>query len=435
MFVQLLKDWKGKSAGERLDVPEEFASLLLEQKVAQPCEDPTPALVARAAEQAASRLAQNLDGAITRVLAQFADAQTQSRRHAVPAIFGDGARPGDHDPRKTFGDWLLHVARQDDGYLEKAYGSVRSKAAMTESSGTAGGYLVPPEFYDKLLAIVAEEAIIRPRAFVQPMASATLQFPFLDVTTAQSAGTSPFFGGVVMNWTEEAQNRTETEPQFKQMELKAHELSGYAVSSNVLLQDAGFGLERFLMTLFARAIAWYEDYAFLQGTGVGKPQGILTSKPVISVTRNAGGAVKFVDVATMLSKLLPSSLNRAIWIIHPYVLAQLVQLADAGGRVVWVPNNGGAQKKVPGTLFGLDVLTTEKVPALGTKGDVMLVDPTMYVVGDRMQIEIAASEHVNFLKNQTTWRVVERVDGQPWLDNVITLQDGASTVSPFVVLN
>ena len=38
-------------------------------------------------------------------------------------------------------------------------------------------------------------------------------------------------------------------------------------------------------------------------------------------------------------------------------------------------------------------------------------------------------------KNQTTWRVVERVDGQPWLDNVITLQDGTSTVSPFIVLN
>ena len=78
---------------------------------------------------------------------------------------------------------------------------------------------------------------------------------------------------------------------------------------------------------------------------------------------------------------------------------------------------------------------TEKVPALGTKGDLMLLDPSFYVIGDRMQIEIAASEHVNFLKNQMTWRVVERVDGQPWLDKPVTLQDGATQVSPFVVLN
>jgi hypothetical protein len=34
-----------------------------------------------------------------------------------------------------------------------------------------------------------------------------------------------------------------------------------------------------------------------------------------------------------------------------------------------------------------------------------------------------------------TWRFVQRVDGRPWLDNVITLQDGSTTVSPFVVLN
>jgi hypothetical protein len=97
------------------------------------------------------------------------------------------------------------------------------------------------------------------------MASATLQFPYRDVTTVQSAGVSPFFGGVQMFWTAEAQTRTETEPQFKMMELKAWELSGYTVSSNVLLQDAAFGLEKFLFTLFGQAIAWFEDYAFLQG--------------------------------------------------------------------------------------------------------------------------------------------------------------------------
>src|SRR3954454_1074060 len=107
------------------------------------------------------------------------------------------------------------------------------------------------------------------------MASATLQFPFLDITTVQAAGVTPFFGGVQMVWTAEAQTRTETEPTFKQMELRAWELSGYSVSSNVLLQDSIIGLERFLMTLFAKAIAWYEEYAFLQGSGAGKPQGML----------------------------------------------------------------------------------------------------------------------------------------------------------------
>src|SRR4029077_17444010 len=182
-----------------------------------------------------------------------------------------------------------------------------------------GGYIVPPDFYQQLLSIAAEQNTFRQRAFVQPMASATLQFPYLDITTVQSAGVSPFFGGVQAYWTAEAQTRTETEPQFKMMELKAQELSGYSVSSNVLLQDAAFGLEKFLYTLFGKAVAWYEQYAFLQGNGVGKPLGVLNANATISVTRQTGGKVQYQDVATLFSKLLPGSINRAVWVISPTV--------------------------------------------------------------------------------------------------------------------
>jgi HK97 family phage major capsid protein len=168
---------------------------------------------------------------------------------------------------------------------------------------------------------------------------------------------------------------------------------------------------------------------------VGKPLGMLNAPAALSITRNTGGTFVYADAAKMISRLLPSSQKRAIWVMHPFVIEKAVQLADTSGRLVWVPNIGGAQEKVPGYLFNLPIFVSEKVPALGTKGDVMLLDPSLYVIGDRMQIEVAASEHVNFLKNQMTWRIVERVDGQPWLDKPITLQDAASTVSPFVVLN
>ncbi len=429
MFVQLTKDFLGHPPGQRIDVADDQAQLLIQRGIAAPvADDPLAPLVGRATEQLTQRLTESINVA----LRQFADAQSQSRRVARPILFGSD---GDGNPKKSFGDWLLHVARNDEGYLEKVYGTFRTKTAMAESGGSTGGYIVPPEFYDGLMRVVAEQTFFRKRAFVQPMGSASLMFPYLDVTTVQSAGISPFFGGVQMTWTEEAQTRTETEPQFKMMELKAHELSGYAVSSNVLLQDSAFGLEKFLITLFGQAVGWFEEYAFLQGNGVGKPMGVLNCPAAISVNRANANKVQFADVALMLSHLLPSSQRRSIWVIHPYVLAQLVQLADSAGRIIWVPNNGGAQEGVPGTLFGLPVITSEKVPALGTRGDCNLIDPQLYVIGDRMQIEVAASEHVNFLKNQMTWRIVERVDGQPWLEKPITLQDASSTVSPFVILN
>lgn len=438
MFVQLLKDFLGKKAGERISVDDaEGLALVSGGSALAVKDDPLNDLVGNELTGLLDRFTKSADAAITAALHKFADAQKMARKHAAPLLFGPS---GDGDARgKTFGDWLLGVARNDRGYLERHYDSRFNewsvKAALGESSGVTGGYTVPPEFYQALMQVVAENTFIRPRAFVMPMAGATLQFPYLDVTTVQSAGVSPFFGGVQMYWTAEAQTRTETEPQFKQMELKAWELSGYSVSSNVLLQDSVIGLEKFLMTLFGKAIAWFEEYAFLQGNGVGKPQGMLTAGSALAVTRNTGGSVLFPDVANLWAKLLPASWGSAVWTFSPSVVPQLLQLKDGANRAIFISIDQGITKSPNWSLLGRPAFPTEKVPALGTKGDLMLLDPALYVIGDRMSVEVAASEHVNFLKNQMTWRVVERVDGQPWLEKPITLQDGSTQVSPFVVLN
>jgi HK97 family phage major capsid protein len=402
-FVKLTRDYLGKKAGECLSVTESEAQQLINAGIAEKVEvDPITPLVHKRLESALGGFTRSLDGVIQAALKQFADTQTKSRRNAAPVLFGPD---GDGDPKgRTFGDFCLAIARGDRKYVEQYYDSrfveYQAKAALGEASGVTGGYTVPPDFYRSLLALISENSFIRPRAFVLPMASATLQFPYLDVTTVQSAGVSPFFGGVQMYWTAEAQTRTETEPQFKQMELKAWELSGYSVSSNVLLQDSAIGLEKFLMTIFARAIAWFEEYAFLQGNGVGKPQGMLGCPAALTVNRGGGAnTVVFADVATMWSKLLPHSWGSAVWTFSPSVVPQLLQLKDGANRAIFISIDQGAVKTPVWSLLGRPAFPTEKVPALGTKGDLMLLDPTLYVIGDRMQIEIAASEHVNFLKN------------------------------------
>jgi HK97 family phage major capsid protein len=336
MFFKLLKDWNGQKAGTQLTLSDADAAPLVQAGIMEIVrDDPLTPIISRGVENALNGFQKGLDGIITATLKRFADAQAQSRRVGNPILFGEN---GDGDSKKSFGDWLLGVARNDRGYLEKHYGSKfnqwTQKAALGESSGVTGGYTVPPEFYQGLLAIMAENTFIRPRAMVIPMGAATLQIPFLDITTVQAAGVSPFFGGVQMSWTSEAQTRTETEPAFKQMELKAYELSGYSVSSNVLLQDSVLGLEKFLMTLFGQGIAWFEEYAFLQGNGVGKPQGMLGANAAVAVNR-AGGAntVVFADIAGMWAKLLPSSWGKAIWTFSPSEL-------HAGGVAAWGHGGG-----------------------------------------------------------------------------------------------
>jgi HK97 family phage major capsid protein len=447
MFVTLKKEFLGQAAGKVIDLAEAEAQALQASGIAEACQgDPLVPIIQKSMESITSNLTKTMNEVFEGTLKQFKDSQEQARKLAIPAIFGAG-QPG--DPQHNFADWLQHAVAactskgkgsyEAADYLDKHYNqgeiNARQKAALGESSGVTGGYTVPPQFAEKIMSIMAEDTFIRPRAFVQPMTSATLLIPYLDITTAQAAGVSAFFGGMQAAWTAEAQTRTEFEPQFKQLELRPWELSAYSVSSNVLLQDAIGGFEKFLMVLFAKVIGWTEEYAFLQGNGVGKPLGMLNSSgPLVATTRVSAGKISYGDVANLMSRLLPSSLNRAIWVVHPYGLADLVQLRDAAGRVVWVNALGGAQEKVPGYMFGRPVFISEKVPTYGTQGDLSLLDPGLYVIGDRMALEVAASEHVNFLKNQMTWRIVERVDGRPWIEKAITLADGTSTVGPFVTI-
>lgn len=356
---------------------------------------------------------------------------------------------GTSDPEtKTFADWLLAVSRKDVKRLDVVYHSVKggkwldsddatgpsAKAALAEGSGTTGGYLVPPQFIADLLQVASEDAIVRPLAYKQPMSSRTALIPFLDQTTVPTAGRSAFFGGVVASWSGEAGALTETEPTFRLMELVAHKLAGYTLSSNEEVADSAIGLEQLLKTLFAKAINWYEDYAFLRGDGIAKPLGIQNSACAISVSR-AGGANTFTlaDAAKMLSRMLPSSsIDKLRWVMHPYVIPQMInlQVGSATGAN-WVTN---LQDGLGQRLLGIPIKYSEKMAPLGTAFDVLLADFSYYVIGDRKALEVSSSEHYKFANDQMTWRFTYRVDGQPWLNNVITMADSTSTISPFVFL-
>ena len=121
MFVELLKDFLGKKAGERIHVGEAEGRQLINAGVAKAVsDDPLTPLVTKAMESALSGFNRGLDAIITETLKQFSQAQGMARKHAVPVLFGPG---GNGDPRKSFGDWLLACARNDARYLEKHYGS------------------------------------------------------------------------------------------------------------------------------------------------------------------------------------------------------------------------------------------------------------------------------------------------------------------------
>ena len=373
-----------------------------------------------------------LSASVNKAVNRFLAVRSGSRRFHREAIGPDV------DPQHCFADFLSRVRLDDHRGLEKHYQCYSRKAAMNETSGLTGGYLVPVELQYSILESVAEQSIFRPRAFIQPMSTREILLPTVRIETVQAAGTTPLLGGLKFYWQPEDALQTESEPTFDQVDLVANSLQGYIVSSAQLAEDGGAPLEAHLRQIFGMGIAWYEDYAFLRGDGVGQPMGIVNAPASAVVNRIVANTIQYEDLGAMLAVLLPMSFGHACWAFSTTAVKQVVTLKDSTGRTAWVPNEEPYPGGPLGAIMGMAAYPTEKLPPLGTKGDIVLFDPRLYVVADRLgglEIAYSAETPTQFFNRQVVWRVLSRVGGRPWFGGTATLSDGTSVASPYVVLN
>lgn len=302
---------------------------------------------------------------------------------------------------------------------------------LSEGTGAAGGYLVQAEFRSEMLQIPAPVDDIRALATVIPMTRRQLVMPRLK-QTATTAGSPHFFGGIEAQWTEEAAQKDITNPVFGQLVLTAYKLVCYTRSSDELLADSAGALVAFLTGPmgFSGAIKWEEEYAFLRGSGAGQPQGIIDAPATLTQARVASVGLNIADIVGMIAKLY----GDGVWHISRSQLANLMQLNGPAGNpsYIFMPN---AREGLPAMLMGYPIKWSDKLPVAGTRGDVTLANWRMYLIGDRQATTIDSTNVELFRNDQTSWRAVHRVDGQPWLEAPITFQDGSTQVSPFVVLS
>lgn len=339
---------------------------------------------------------------------------------------------------KTFGEYLTCVrkaraTREIDKRL-KWVGESKTTGHMEIGEDSQGGFLVPEIYRAELYQLAIETAVVRPRATIIPMTTDSLKIPYVNDTSHAST----LHGGVVAYWTAEAAAKSPTKPTFGQMELTPHKLAGLTYSSNELLADSAIALEPLIKRMFGEAMAYFEDDAFIAGTGAGQPLGILNAGCMVNVYRNTVNRVHIEDLAEMWMHLQPESMGSAYWVINPTVIPELIELgsgnaADASGKIlVYIDKVGDA---IVWKIFGRPVLISEKLQALGTAGDIILADFKYYLIGDRQPITIDASTHVAFTTDETCWRFVLRVAGQPWPQTYQRVRRGGIDVSPFVQLS
>jgi HK97 family phage major capsid protein len=219
------------------------------------------------------------------------------------------------------------------------------------------------------------------------------------------------------------------------MTLQAKKLTGLIRFSSELAMDTPGSMGQ-IENLCGKGLAWYRDRAFLKGTGAGEPQGIINASCLIEVEAQGGqqaGTIVYENLTKMMSRCFAGSFSNSIWICHVTTIPQLLQLSLAigtGGSAIPVMTESNGEFKI----LTRPVIFTEKTEPLGSKGDIMLVDFSQYVVGLRSGMRFDTSIHVNFEYDEIVSRIIERHDGQPLWDTALTLEDGSTTVSPFVTL-
>ncbi|MBT2508814.1 phage major capsid protein [Streptomyces sp. ISL-98] len=296
-----------------------------------------------------------------------------------------------------------------------------------------GGFLVPETLRSQLLQIALESSVVRSRATVVPMETARVPFPMIDSTT----NVGSVFGGMIGYWGEEGAALVESNPKFGRAVLDAKKLTGFALVPNELLQDSLISFSALIETLWPQALAFFEDLAFMSGTGAGEPEGFLgaANSAGVAVTKESGQAADTIvveNVIKMYSRMLPSSLARGIWVCSPEAIPELYTMAlsvGTGGGPVMLTNVAGP---APMTIFGRPLVVSEKAGRLGDRSDLAFVDLSYYLIGDRQQMTADSSTEYKFGNDQTAYRIIQRVDGRPWLQSAITPANGGPTLSPFV---
>jgi HK97 family phage major capsid protein len=302
--------------------------------------------------------------------------------------------------------------------------------AYSENDPATGGFLVPEEMRAMLMSIALEQSVMRSRATVVTMSSLTTSIPYVDATTHVGS----VFGGMIFYWIGESSTITASEARFGKVKLEANKLVGGARIPNELWADAS-ALTTWLAAAAPMGIAFYEDLAFINGTGVNQPLGVLKSPALIQHTRAGAAATTPADIYGMYARMLPQSLGNAVWLVNQTSLPQVFGLAQAvgtGGAPVNILDITATPRM---TLLGRPMIVTEKIPAYnnGSGNDIAFIDPTYYLIGDRQGVSLDYSEHSRFMNDETELRIIERVDGRPWIQSAITPVNG-DPLSPFVGL-
>jgi len=297
-----------------------------------------------------------------------------------------------------------------DKFLRKGWAVLtpEEQKVMTVSDQTTGGFFAPAEWTAELIKGVVEYSPIRTVARVVQTSARSKQWP--KKTTSAAAA-----------WVAEIGSRAETtNPAFGLEDIPVHEMYAMAKVSKQDIEDAKFDLLGFLREEFAEQFGVTEGTAFVSGTAIGKPQGILVNPSVTGYTGvGTSSKIDADDLKRVLYALLDVYAKQATWLWKRSSTLAISLLKDAtAGYYVWQP---GLQLGSPANVLGLPYLECVDMPAEGSSAKAVVVGDFRrgYIIVDRLDIEVMDDPYSSKSTGCVEFSARKRVGGQVVLAEAI----------------
>ncbi len=343
------------------------------------------------------------------VMALGKEIERLERQSAIDAELSKAtSAPITNNPEKTGGapKSIRAAAEYRADFLNILRGKAPVNNVLSTSPDTDGGYLVPAEFENRIVAGLEEANVVRSIAKVITT-SAERKIPVAAThSTAQ--------------WTAENAAYTESNPTFAQKTIDAFKLTDLVKVSVELLQDSMFDLESYIALEFARAFGVAEEEAFCVGTGTGQPTGIFAENGgTVGVTAGSATAITVDNLVDLIYALKSPYRRNAVFLMKDVTVSALRKLKDVNGAYLWQPSIQAGQ---PDRLLGYPIYTSPYAPAAEAGSlPIAFGDFSNYWIADRMGRTVQRLNELYAGNGQVGFIAAERVDGKVILAEGIQL--------------
>ena len=351
---------------------------------------------------------------------EFASLKAPRRQHMFTA---DGRAAEDPEER-ALDLWLRSGGRYSPPELATLRVDDAEFRAQSAGTNTAGGYLVPQGFRNKLVERMKEYGGIADVAEVITTAEGNLlPYPTVDDTAnigeiVAEAGTFAAGADLVFG--------TRQLSAYKYMAGGAGNLP--LKVSWELLQDSAFDVSSFVARKLGERIARVQAVHWATGTGSGQPQGLVTPITTMGAIANNTTGPTFAELLATTLALDPAYRGNARWVMNDATFGKIMGLVDTTGRPLVNQSIDSISGKIgQASLLGYPVTIDQAMPNIATAAKFLAFGDIReaYVIRRVKDITLVTLNELYAANGQTGFMAWARADGAVQNPNAVVVRTGA----------